>query len=275
MQGDALAWVALVLAVVTLFLDVAFFFYATYSQNRFLNDANARQDRLIDKQIETFGKMQEAIAQVSERASLVQGSVNNQLDKLIGFATERATSVGAVAGSEISEPLQLDIQLMKDQISILSQMQGSNASVGQAVEQLQNQLTELGNKVSSLPEAVALSARDSIAAAARDDYSQSSPSDADRFLNELIEFSRHRVGSFSVWDFLVARPEFQEMQAATISIILSTARKAGFVRYEMESNDFEKLRITVNHSLAASMQGRSKRLFSQIEEQLRSSVLNK
>lgn len=154
---DVLAVSAIVLAIVTLVLDVTFFVLTWRGQVAFVNQMNERQDRLATTEIELYGKMSEVLAQVSERAKIVQEQVDRQMVRLTDFAIGRATS----AGSEISLSMQNQIDEITSQLTAMS---GGRESQ-QTIDDLKNQLEVLSQAVSDLPRTFADTARNSLSPA--------------------------------------------------------------------------------------------------------------
>jgi hypothetical protein len=148
-----LAIAALVLAIVTLILDFAFFVLTWRGQVAFAREMNQRQDRLTARETELFVQMSTVLAQVSERARIVQEQVDKQMVRLTDYVMGGATATGA----GISAEMQQAITRIEQQIATIGPQ-----SDAETVASVRRELTQLSVKVERLPEQLALSARQSM-----------------------------------------------------------------------------------------------------------------
>lgn len=140
---DWLAMTALVLAVVTVVLDVVFF-WMTLQLHRQLE----REQRGL------FGEMRVVLAQISERATIVQEQVDNQIGKMIDIIATRTTVEVAQTGGQFSTGLEQKI----DKISAALTKRSD-------VEDIQAELDALKTQVTAFPQQLATNARASMAQA--------------------------------------------------------------------------------------------------------------
>lgn len=144
--SDVVSITAVVLAVVTLVLDVTFYVLTTASVSR----SEREQSRV-------FTEMREVLAQISERAQIVQNQVDRQTSRLIEIVATRVSTSAQAAGDQLSEQLQDRIERIDESVSRLTE-----ANPAESVNQLRGELASLRARVVLLPSELVLAARESV-----------------------------------------------------------------------------------------------------------------